>query len=139
MESLTSFIEKDISNLLKESGAFFAFGEKQFNEQKEQGVKYISDGTGLLVPKDTYKEFNAKYEAIVKTGSSRLIEKYGADAIIRYEYFNHEQQLGYFQNVEESDTYHALSSFIKYPGFDIENIQKVFKQCYQEAINNDYF
>ena len=41
---------------MKKYGAFFAFGNAQFDEQRKEGVKYASLGAGLICPVDTYRE-----------------------------------------------------------------------------------
>lgn len=46
-----------ISQVLSKYGAFWAFGEAQFNEQKQEGIKYISLGAGLICPKDNFQDF----------------------------------------------------------------------------------
>jgi hypothetical protein len=140
MESLSSTLKTGTSKLFDKYGAFFAFGEKQFNERKQEGVKYISDGTGLLVPKDKYDAFIEEYNNLHDEAVAEHVAKYGADRIIRYEYFNHEQQLDvYYGKIENSDTYNALEVYLKYPGFELENIERVFIECYREAVENDLF
>jgi len=139
MINLTEFIQKDIDNLFSISGAFWAFSREQFDKAKIDGVKYIDDGMGLFIPQNKYDFFDSEYKNIIQNSTKKHIEKYGADAIIRYEYFNHEQQLGHYYDVKDSNTYRALNSFIGQKGFEIENIERVFKECYNEAIENDWF
>lgn len=139
MESLTRYIEKDISDLMDKVGAFYAFSFNQFDEAKVEGVKYVNSGFGLFLPKDSYDYFFNEYNQIIDNGAKNHLAKYGADAIIRYEYFNHEQQLSYFQDVKNTSTYESLSPYFGMKGFDLENIERVFKKCYQEAVKNDYF
>jgi len=139
MESLARYIEKDISDLMDKVGAFYAFSKKQFDESKVEGVKYINDNTGLFIPKDNCLIFFNEYSQIVDNGAKNHLAKYGADAIIRYQYFNHEQQLSYCQDVKNTSTYESLSPYFGMKGFELENIERVFKKCYQEAIEHDYF
>jgi len=40
----------------KAHGAFFAFSNEQFNEQKKDGVEYTHLFSGLIAPKNTAKE-----------------------------------------------------------------------------------
>lgn len=139
MESLTRYIEKDLEDLIDEVGAFYAFSKEQFDKSKVEGVKYISDGTGLLIPKAKFDYFFDEYNQIIDNGAKNHLAKYGADAIIRYEYFNHEQQLSYCQDVKNTSTYESLSPYFGMKGFELENIERVFKKCFQEAIEHDYF
>ncbi len=41
-----------IEKAIKDAGAFWAFGEKQFNEQKVTGIIYAQLGAGLMCPKE---------------------------------------------------------------------------------------
>jgi hypothetical protein len=139
-QSLSSALETGTSKLFAKYGAFFAFGEKQFNEQKKEGVKYIADGSGLLIPKDNYDAFVKEYNNLKAEAVAEHVAKYGADQIIRYEYFNHEQQLDlYYGKTENSDTYNALKVYLEYPGFELENIERVFLECWREAVEKDLF
>ena len=58
--------DKRISEAIKENGAFFAFGQKRFEEQKKEGVKYASVGAGLICPADNVKELLKEIERISK-------------------------------------------------------------------------
>lgn len=49
---MKSLSEEAMTALLKENGAFFAFSDKQFNEQKKEGVQYVNVFAGLVCPKD---------------------------------------------------------------------------------------
>ena len=58
--------DERISEAIKKSGAFWAFGEKQFEEQKKEGVKYASLGAGLICPVDNAQELLKEIERISK-------------------------------------------------------------------------
>lgn len=74
----------------KAYGAFFAFGQKQFDEQKVEGVEYVADGTGLIMPKNRAKEIiEAQHNRYVQEAKNRL-EADGIDNIIKFELNNHE-------------------------------------------------
>jgi 4-hydroxy-3-methylbut-2-enyl diphosphate reductase IspH len=47
---------KNVDEMLKETGSFFAFSNKQFDEQKKDGVEYVGVTAGLVTPKDRVKE-----------------------------------------------------------------------------------
>lgn len=49
-----------IDTILKKYGAFWAFGEEQFDEQKKYGVKYVSFGMGLMCPKENVQKLNSE-------------------------------------------------------------------------------
>lgn len=85
--------QKELSDLLTkvmdENKCFFAFGQAQFDEQKEEGVKYVQLGNGMLIPKDNMKSFNDAYtkgEKEIKAKRKDLDRK----KVIAYELNNHE-------------------------------------------------
>ena len=41
-----------LTPILEANGAFFAFSQSQFDEQKKEGVIYVSMGAGLICPKE---------------------------------------------------------------------------------------
>jgi len=48
--------DEKISSIIKEYGAFWAFGNKQLEEQKKEGIRYMSLGAGLVCPVDHAKK-----------------------------------------------------------------------------------
>lgn len=71
-------------------GAFFAFGDKQFNEQKEEGVDYVSLGTGLVARKDNFKQMIKALTKFSQDERERELKIRGKKNIIVYELNNHE-------------------------------------------------
>ena len=63
---MTKTKDERISKALKDNGAFFAFTEEQFEEQKKEGEKYASVGFGLICPADNVKELSKEIERISK-------------------------------------------------------------------------
>jgi hypothetical protein len=57
---------KTIDEVIKSYGGFFAFGEKQFNEQKKEGIKYTSCGMGLICPSDNVENMMKEIETTSK-------------------------------------------------------------------------
>lgn len=55
-----------ISQVLSQNGAFFAFSDKQFNEQKQEGIKYVSMGAGLICPKENADKLNKELDIAIK-------------------------------------------------------------------------
>lgn len=74
----------------KKHGAFFAFWDDQFEEQKEKWVDYVSLWMGLVAPKNKYKKIIKLYKAHNKKENERRKKIEGIDKIIEYEYNNHE-------------------------------------------------
>jgi hypothetical protein len=73
-----------------EWGAFFAFSNKRFEEQKQEGEKYISFDGGLLAKKSNYKEMFNALNQHDKSEKKRRASEMWLDAIIKYELNNHE-------------------------------------------------
>lgn len=53
---------EQISLVLSNNGAFWAFSDKQFDEQKTNGIKYVSMGAGLICPKDNAKKLKTELD-----------------------------------------------------------------------------
>lgn len=51
--------ESKIDVIMKKYGAFWAFGNKQFEEQRQEGVQYCQLYTGLICPVDNHKALAA--------------------------------------------------------------------------------
>ena len=94
------YIDEGISKALEKYGAFWAFGSKQFEEQKKEGVIYVNMGAGLLCPKENYKKLDKEIAEVVKTGTEMDKQQNGKYKIIRRELFNHE--CGYTGDFEDA-------------------------------------
>jgi len=120
--SLQKYMEDEQTRLINEAKAFWAFGDKQFNEKKEEGVVYVSMGAGLICPKDTSRTLrdglNKTYEAAIK----KDIEINGKEKIIKRELYNYES----FYTGDPSNAIEALSGY----NFTQEEIMKIY---YAEA------
>jgi hypothetical protein len=132
MKYLSHYTENLQTELLNTKGAFFAFSNKQFDEQKKDGIDYVAMGSGLICPKPNTAELMQGIESINKTGIEADIAENGIKAIIRRELANHEAQI----TMDISDTVAKLSD---YPGITRELIQVEYSEFYQHCIDNDYF
>lgn len=54
--------KEDINAIIKDTGAIFAFNQKQLDEQKQPGVTYVHVGHGCLVPSERLEEFRTRYK-----------------------------------------------------------------------------
>lgn len=81
---------------------FFAFGNKQFNEEKKrirplrEGEKYVSAGAGLYGTRDGLDRFFAALTAI----DEKIKQECDPQEVYFYEYNNHECQLSWDGDVE---------------------------------------
>lgn len=76
--------------LFKETGAFFAFSDKQFAEQRVKDVKYNNMGAGMICPADSAKRLLEGLNRIHINAIAEDIADNGVKAIIHRELGNHE-------------------------------------------------
>jgi hypothetical protein len=131
MKTLSSYTEARTTELLNTCGAFFAFGQKQMDEQKVEGITYISMGGGLVVPVIYAVQFSRGFKLIVSESIAQDIAENGKPAIIRRELANHEAQI----TSDISDTVEALEGY----GITEEEVQAQWGAFFQDCIDNDYF
>ena len=95
MNTLNHYTDKLTTELFNNAGAFFAFGQKQFDEKKQDGITYVSMGAGLICPKDKAKEVLEGVDNITADGIKARLEEYGVEKIIQYELANHESHFSF--------------------------------------------
>ncbi len=137
MKTHSDFINEELTKVYEEFGCFYAFSNKQFLEQRKEGVKYAQFGSGLIGPADKGQEILTAIENAITKGAQARLEAHGATAIIEYEYFNHETQI----TGDLSDMKAALGIYreIAPDLFTDEIISKAAAICYQKAVENDWF
>ncbi len=131
MKYLSDYTDEATSTALNTHGGFFAFSNKQFNEKKKDGVKYVSLYGGLIAPKENVKQLLKDIDKAHADGIKQDIAENGIKAIIMRELANHEAQLT--QDIEP--TVFALS---EYPITEAD-IQSHWKEYFQQCIDNDWF
>ncbi len=119
MKYLSDYMEKKQTDLFEKTGSFFAFGRRQFNEAKKEGVEYVDMGAGLICPKDTWKELDDGLDVIWKQSIAQDIRENGKKGIIKRELYNHET----FYTLDIQQTVDALICY----GFSREEINSVYK------------
>ena len=114
-----------LTPILEANGAFFAFSQSQFYEQKKEGVIYVSMGAGLICPKENADKLHEEVKRSSKKAIKAEIKKKGAKAIIRHAYFNHECQI----TMSTEDAENALKRYIEIAPneFTKELISETFK------------
>ena len=131
MKYLSNYTEEKTSKTLKENGAFFAFSNKQFNENKKEGVKYVRLYSGLIAPEENVKKILNELDKINKEGIKQDIKENSIRNIIWREFQNFECQF-------EMNPERALESLEDYP-ITKERINKEFKKYYNYCIKNDMY
>ena len=116
---------------LNDNGAFFAFGDKQFNEQKIEGVKYVSMGCGMIAPKENAPLLFSALESINGQKIEWELANNTKKEIIWYQMANHEVQL----NGDYSEVIEMMNEYNITP----EEVQKEYSGYFQHCIDNDYF
>ena len=90
MKYLQDYQEKAQTALFEKTGAFFAFSTSQFNEQKKEGVKYVSLKAGLICPTENVEELINGLYSIYKGAIKKDLKENGKEGIIKRELYNHE-------------------------------------------------
>jgi hypothetical protein len=137
MKSINDYTNKINTELFNKYGAFFAFGNAQFNDKKKEGVTYVQFNSGLICPKENAKILNTELNKVFDNAIKQQVLEFGADAVISYEYFNHEIQL----TGDTSELIETMSIYkTQFPDlFTNEIILKVAKDCFKKAVDNDWF
>jgi len=125
MKYLSNYTEDATSEALEKAGAFFAFGQKQFEEAKKEGIKYIDLGAGLIAPEATAQQLIEDMGKALENGIAQDIKENGMKAIIIRELYNHES----FYTGDIESTVSALSGY----NFKIEVIMATFREEKQKA------
>ena len=119
MKYLADYTKEPLSLAFKKYGAFFAFSKTQFEEEKVEGVNYVSNGTGMIVPKNNYKALMEEMDEIHRNGIKQDIEENGIEKIIKRELANYE--CDYTGEIE--DAVEALEDY----GITYEQVLNVFR------------
>jgi hypothetical protein len=137
MKYLSNYMETAQSNAFKLYGAFFAFGNKQYEEKAIPEIKYVSMGYGLICPYIWADSLSRELDNIYTNAIILDVEENGAEKIIEREYFNHETQL----TGDKSGLMGAISGHMeKFPDkFTHSLINQICKNCFQKAVENDWF
>ena len=123
MKYLNNYIDENITKLLKQYGAFFAFSDKQFLEAKDKNklnTDYTDLGSGLVCLKENAKKLIDEMDNCIKKGIKQDIAENGEDAIIKRELYNYEA----FYTGDITSTKEALKDY----NFTDNNIKNIFLQ-----------
>jgi len=137
MKYLSHYMEQGQTDAFNKFGAFFAFGNKQFEEKRKENVTYVNMGAGLLCPKENASLLNAELDSIYTNAIKQDVHENGAAKIIEREYFNHETQL----TGDKSGMISAICGHVEMFSdlFTKELINQVSKDCFNLAVENDWF
>jgi hypothetical protein len=127
MKYLSDYMEEKQTALFNKTGTIFAFSQKQFEEKRNDNIKYVNLGQGMLSPEENYKEVMNSLDKIYKESIKQDIEENGKDKIILRELENHEAF--YVGSIE--DTVHKLED---YP-FTEDEIKKIYIKYWDKHSN----
>jgi hypothetical protein len=82
MKTLLDYTRARSTELLKSTGSFFAFNQKQWDENKVEGIKYKQVPVGLFVPFMHFVKVSKDFETIIYESIAQDIEENGKPAII---------------------------------------------------------
>ena len=125
MKYLSDYQENAQTRLFNKTGAFFAFSNKQFDEAKKEGIKYVSMGAGLICPEPYVKEMIETLDSIYRGAIKKDLKENGKEAIIKRELYNYE--CFYTGNIST-----AVENLDPY-GFTEEEIRVIYNNEYQHA------
>jgi hypothetical protein len=120
MKSLSDYTDDTLSQLFQRLGAFYAFGNRQFEEQRVKDTKYTSLGMGLICPTENCDELRESMSSLVQNAIAARIKEYGLEAIIRYELSNYES---YYTGCIDN-AFEALQAY----GAKREEVLRVFRE-----------
>lgn len=129
LKYLSEIIQEEQTALFDRLGVFFAFGNKQFDEQKKEGVEYVSMGAGMICPKKNVQSFIDGHSELVKNGRKKDIELHGIDRVIAREISNHES----FYTMDKEPAKEALIGY----GITDEQFNKVWTIQFNRAVEED--
>lgn len=122
IQSLRDKRQEKTSQALKDNKVFFAFSDKQFEENKtplEEGDKYVSLGMGGYCPKKNVDEFFEDMKGINQWFKDSVKDNNLREELIAFELSNHEA----YYTGEIEDTMEALGS-----EFTEEEVWEVFRK-----------
>ena len=129
MEStLNKYTDNKIHKLLNDNGAFWAFSNKQFEEQKQNDIKYVRMHGGLIAPKDKANIIHNGFEKIYNEAYKKDLKENGYKKIIWRNCRNLEIQYTDFDELVE-----ALEGY----KIDIELIAIEYNKYISYCVKND--
>jgi len=132
MKYLSDYTKESMDKVMKDNGGFFAFSNKQFDEQKKEGVKYVSLYGGLVAPKENVKSINEGIEKAHKSAVALDLKENGIKKIIWRELANYEVQLGM------DGLTHARNTLSDY-GVTEKQLKKEYNLYMDDCIKHDRF
>ena len=90
MKTLNDYTSDKISAVLEKHGAFFAFSNAQFEEKRVEGVEYVRNLNGMVMPKESKFQLIKEMNEIYAEGVKQDIAENGLTTIVKRELSNYE-------------------------------------------------
>tara|TARA_B100001939_G_scaffold334692_1_gene335969 strand:- start:1205 stop:1606 length:402 start_codon:yes stop_codon:yes gene_type:complete len=118
------------TRILKNNGAFFAFNDQQFKEQKKQNIIYVNMGVGLICPKNNAKTLKKELDDLNKKAIKKQMETQSIKDIVFKNCFNYELQYSF-------NGFEQLKEILQdYPIKETE-LSLYYNQFIDHCVNND--
>jgi len=131
MKYLNDYMDEAQTDAFNKAGAFFAFGQKQYNEKAKKGVAYVNMGAGLVCMKDKSDWLSKELDTIYTNAIDLDIKENGKKAIIHREFANHECQI-------TMDITACVEKLEYYP-ITKDEIRAEWKEYFEKCCDNDWF
>lgn len=120
--------ETQITTLIISAGAFYAFGQAQYEAKKSEGVEYVQLQCGLIIPKDQAQTFSDKRNEIYKAHHEEIKQRASKEDIIFYELMNYEC-------FYTPDSYEDAVNACAFYGYTKADVDQVYKDKYAETVD----
>lgn len=128
---MTTIKDKLTTELFKHTGAFFCFGQKQYDEQAKPNIKYVAMGGGMVCPKENAKELVEGIRKITDDAIKLDLKENTKAEIMWREFANHEAHIaGDLTSCTE-----ALEGY----GITPEEFKTEFAKYYAQCLVDDNF
>tara|TARA_A100001201_G_scaffold142046_1_gene139139 strand:+ start:1552 stop:1953 length:402 start_codon:yes stop_codon:yes gene_type:complete len=118
------------TKIIKNNGAFFAFNDQQFKEQKKQNTIYVNIGVGLICPKNNAKTLKKELDDLNKKAIKKQMETQSIKDIVFKNCFNYELQYSF-------NGFEQLKEILQdYPIKETE-LSLYYNQFIDHCLNND--
>ena len=115
-----------LTEVFNKYGTFFAFSDKQLEEQRKEGVTYVSVGSGMITPKETAREMLEALDKAIDKGIEKDKELNSKEQIILRELINYE--CFYTGNI--TDARERLEAY----GYTADEIRQVYNDNFKEYV-----
>jgi hypothetical protein len=118
--------------VFKKHGAFFAFGQKQFEEQRDPEVeKYCHLFAGLLAPKENCDQLMKDLDAVHEESKRKTRANHTVKELVMYELANHE--------CHYTGSYEAALDALKALDITEDQVKEHWAEYWNNCVENDLF